>query len=124
MPGHGSCAHFPGITATSLLIERRPCRGPDGKHARQRHDVDPITVRCLVQDRHRAIRQELEMQRVKSFFAIRILEEMTRYLIVTIYEMCEGALQFQKVGCACGLSGINALEPVCIECVLSVKAAQ
>jgi SAC3/GANP family len=67
------------------------CRGPSGAHAQQRHSVDAVTVRCLVQDRHRSIRQDLDQQRVRSLFAVRIYEEMVRHILTTLHEYCEGA---------------------------------
>jgi hypothetical protein len=63
-----------------------------------------VTVRCLVQDRHRSIRQDLDQQRVRSLFTIRILEEMVRYLVSTIHIMCEGT---SSMG-----------QPVCDACLL------
>ena len=56
-----------------------------------------VTVRCLVQDRHRSIRQDLDQQNVRSLFAVRILEEMARYLAATVHEMSEGAMPARSV---------------------------
>jgi hypothetical protein len=58
-----------------------------------KHNVPDVEMHCLVQDRYRAIRQELDMQRIRSVFTIRIYEEMIRYTIITLHKMCQGEPQ-------------------------------
>lgn len=67
-----------------------------------------VAVRCLVQDRHRSIRQDLDQQNVRSLFAVRILEEMARYLVSTVHEMSEGALRCTQWVTACMRQGMVA----------------
>lgn len=53
--------------------------------------MDEVTVRCLVQDRFRGLRQELDQQRIYSEFAVRMIEAIVRYFATSCVAMCEGA---------------------------------
>jgi hypothetical protein len=75
-----------------MLRQSAACRGTLMEHRTQPFQAETVPLRCLVQDRHRAIRQDLEMQNIKSVFAVRILEEMVRYTASTLHELCEGTL--------------------------------
>jgi SAC3/GANP family len=76
----------------AVLRQVAVCRGTLPEHRAQPFLAETVPLRCLVQDRHRAIRQDLEMQNIKSVFAVRILEEMVRYTASTLHELCEGVL--------------------------------
>lgn len=52
-----------------------------------------VDLRCFTQDRFRAVRQELEQQYIRSRLAVRMLEDMVRYSIMTVHEMCQGMLK-------------------------------
>jgi SAC3/GANP family len=92
------------------MLTPRCCRGTLPQHRTQIFQTETVTLRCLVQDRHRAIRQDLEMQNVKSLFAVRILEEMVRYMASTLHELCEGVLLLSACPC---LARFGDIVPAC-----------
>eukprot|EP00892_Ulva_mutabilis_P005341 jgi/Ulvmu1/3179/UM015_0220.1 len=51
--------------------------------------LSTVDLRCFTQDRFRAVRQELEQQHIRSRLAVRMLEDMVRYSVMTVHEMCQ-----------------------------------
>lgn len=52
--------------------------------------LSTVDLRCFAQDRFRAVRQELEQQHIRSRLSVRMLEDMVRYSVMTVHEMCQG----------------------------------
>lgn len=71
------------LCCVTCIVKVCMCRDPPS-------GLSNVDLRCFTQDRYRAVRQELEQQHIRSRLAVRMLEDMVRYSIMTVHEMCQG----------------------------------